>query len=297
MTTRNTLKHLARAAGLTLGLSLFISGCGTPEPGTDTSTPDTQTPAPKTANVTVKWSFKKADGTADTACAAPYNKVRIVSQAYSTTMGGKTGDAFGSALFDCSTGSATLKLQTSGDIANTGGFTPTDVNGQYDIKLVLTEGSGEIEHIVTYAQKANLASGDKSLTFTFYPNAGFRFVNWAPRAQSTSDLISCAAAGVDTVKLRSTRTHTPDYTPDPVGKETVDTFPCTGVADVPVTSYGARGGGISSPLEPGYYTFVIEAYSGGTRVGVSETKTEQLVENRGRENGVSDGYFLDITTR
>lgn len=41
----------------------------------------------------------------------------------------------------------------------------------------------------------------------------------------------------------------------------------------------------------------MEAFSGGTLVGVSEEQTDRHIEGRGATNVVHESYYLDLTNR
>lgn len=240
-----------------------------------------------TARVTVGWSIKNVDGTA-VQCGSNYNRVKVHAQAYSDVSEGKTGDPF-TQLFDCSAGTGTLEVPISGD-AETGGFRATGINGKYDVWITQTEASGQLERQTSQpTYQLDLTTGNKSTTLTLYENGGYHLVNWGQLAASTGNIISCEAAGVDTVELISLNEAT--------GQTTTNRFPCTGAPHVFAAGFGVSGGGISAPLLAGRYTFSINAYANNVKVGESQPVTEQVVEDLSRINAVADHHFITISTR
>ncbi len=261
--------------------------------GDETSDDDAGTSDPvdagtnPTARLTVGWSIKNVNGTA-VQCGSNYNRVKLHAQAYSDVSEGKTGDPF-TQLFDCSAGTGTLEVPISGD-AETGGFEARDINGKYDVWITQTEASGQLERQTSQpAYQLDLTTGNKSTSLTLYENGGYHLVSWGQLADSTGDIVSCEAAGVDTVELVSLNEETQ--------QTTTHRFPCTGAPHVFAAGFGVSGGGISSPLVAGRYTFTMNAYANNVKVGESQPVTEHEVENLTRINAVADHHFITISTR
>lgn len=241
------------------------------------------------ASLTVTWSIKNVEGTT-VPCGTQYDKIKVHAQAYSAGSGIKTGDPF-TKLFDCSAGTGTIELPTSGDAdPGNGGFSATDISGRFDAWISQTEASGELARQVSRTtHQLDLSTGNKAFTATLYENGGYRLVSWSLLADSTGDPISCAASGVDTVELTSVNEAT--------GVSTTNRFPCAGDPYVFATGYAAVGGAISSPLVAGRYTFTISAYSNNTKVGTSEPDTDEEVRSQSRINDVENNHFIRISTR
>ena len=264
-----------------IGAALVLNGCVAGQP--------------EKVQLSVTWAVQKADGTQD-ACPSSYNKVMIVAQ-------GSSGSPYSTLLNCSSTGSGTLMLLPGGDDDDRGDCdayglctrSPAyDLTGIYDVNLVMTEESGQVVYSHTFDQTVDLSGGPQSLAFKLTPNASYRRINWGFQAKSTGDLINCAGAAVDTIKVSSKLERNPDYEEVADGRVTVDTFPCENETNR-VDSFANVGAGTTSALDFGYYSARVEAFTKGALVGTEERSglkevTRELI-------GFTEGGFVTVETR
>ncbi|RYZ41556.1 MAG: hypothetical protein EOO71_11615 [Myxococcaceae bacterium] len=270
---------------------LLLAGCGGSSGGDK-------------AKVSATWSLKKADGSADV-CPTNYGKVKISAQGYALNEI-TTGDPF-EQVFDCAAGAGSIDLQISGDeegvCDDTGSCSRSaanDLSGKYEITVWLTEASGQTHYIPSFSKVVDVSKGDQSVSLEIYPNASFRFYQWRFQGKSTGQELGCSAAGVDTLKVTTTRTMTLEGEPVSNPKVTVNTYPCA--SDSKDAEYF---GALSSPLEYGIYTTKVEAFTGSQRVGMSFDETSTETVDRTSVGSVGghvkvifpDTYFLEVETR
>ena len=97
----------------------------------------------------------------------------------------------------------------------------------YEIQLSVTDATGTLVRVSSFAQHLDLSNGGKSVSFEIYPDAGFGGIGWGFDSTLTENPItSCAAANVDTMQFRYHRYPVEDTEPF-----TVLEWPCDSVIE------------------------------------------------------------------
>lgn len=234
-------------------------------------------------DVTVEWTLAGPGGSAGQ-CPAGYDTVLVEACVQED-------------LYQCFT--ATAACDTSGSqtvtVYTSGRYRPDDESSfweltpQYWVYMSLTDPTGETRHTSSVPAMVDLASGDKTVDATLYPEAGFVRVEWnLTSAASGNTAASCSEYDIDEIELAYAK-----YTSsDPPLTEMVR-WPCTNRATIGPDARGV-GDGDSPALAVGSYIGDAIAYRNGTEVGRYEDVTFSI-EDRGAITETS--VYIEITDR
>jgi hypothetical protein len=286
-----------------------LGGCIVPSSGSNRKGPDgldggATVNGPTYRDLTVRWSIQAADGAA-AACPTNYGKIAVAAAAVDGTgyRAGRRGDPL-VAVFDCTAKQGTLRLPALGDepfVENGDGTRTTTLldgtkttnrspirgaTGQWRVTLYVTEPSGQLIRSPTFTQDVDLFKGDAAVDFVVNPAAGRMVDSWRIRAKSNLQDMSCAAGGVDTIRVTRYRTRAADYTEIPSPKPIVSTYACDATYESYPDCSNCVGAGVSGPLEYGWYTAKVEALAGNQVLGTNDA-FDQSQERHVDENTVA----------
>jgi hypothetical protein len=284
---RPSHRHVVMMTTKVLGIAclLLLAACMPPKKNADaseTAPEPTETPSggetsepgarPVTyQNLSVDWSIQKADGTPDT-CPPNYGKIKVSLAASNESGIAQNGDLI-TTIVDCEAKTATLKLPTSGHVpevrdaeGNVSRHEMTDITGKYVVTLQITEATGEVAWQTMLSKDVELRGSDKHLAFVVTPSASQMRAQWRLGAKAAGTALSCAAAGVDKVRVTTKRFELPDQTPDPAPPpEVVETWPCDN-DPAHANCSNCVGSAVTKPLAFGYYKQKLEALSASGEV-------------------------------
>jgi len=245
------------------------------------------------ANLTVVWNTQNVDGT-QLPCNTNYPMIMVHVMNYSKSTNGNESEF--TRLFECSAGQGTWSLPLSGDIEEPGGLYGDDVTGAYDVWISQRDSSGEVARQESQTNHhVDLSTGDKTVTNTFYEDGGYYGVEWEFRGTEVTEDLTCAASGVDTVKVIATNAETKQVTEK--------SFPCDNRGeshakyDTNEVIWLSEGSALLGPFKAGMYTYVLKGYTNGVEVATTD-------EDPGAETMLGltappyySGYELRVTTR
>ena len=246
-------------------------------------------------SVTTTWNIQKVDGTS-VGCDASYSTIKMHVMSYTLHLGGQEEEL--TELFDCSAGSGTMTLPLSGDFDTPRGFVAQDVSGKYDVWITQTESSGEVDRQTSQpVLEVDLTTGDQSVVNTLYVDGGYWGTGWDFYGTQINTSLTCAASGVETIKILSTNQATNATT-------TSAAFPCDHRADghftraLGETLFPDEGDAETEIMPMGEYKFVLKAFTGGVEVGSSDLDPfSDTILGLTASSGVFDSIRIDVTTR
>lgn len=231
-------------------------------------------------HVTVDWRLKGPDDTSGR-CPSGYDTVLIEACV--------TEDLYAcfTATAPCdASGSQNLTVYTSGRYRPDEDSSFWDLTSQYWIYMSLTDPTGE-KHSSSAATKVDLASGDKTVEASLYPEAGFLRLRWnLTSAVSGNSASTCGELDVDEIELAYAK-HTSSDPPLNLHVR----WPCTNrVTTDPDADF--PGDGDTPALAPGSYIGDVIAYRGGVAVGRYEDTTFTIED---RNEVTETSVYIEIT--
>jgi hypothetical protein len=252
-------------------------------------------PAAEQGSVTTTWKIQKVDGT-PVGCNASFSGIVMHVMSYTKHLGGQEEEL--TQLFDCAAGSGTMTLPLSGDFDSPRGFTAQDVSGKYDVWISQTDSAGEVARQTSKpVLEVDLTTGDKSVTNTLYEDGGYWGGSWDFFGTQVTERFSCAASGVEAVKMVATNVATNAVT-------TSAAFPCDHHADshfvraIGEIIWADEGDAETEILPMGEYSFVFKAFAGGVEVGTSDPEPfTETIRGLTADSGVFSGHQITLTSR
>jgi hypothetical protein len=237
-------------------------------PPPDADVPDAGDTPSDPRNLTINWNFKGLDGN-PVPCPAGFTVMEIwITNTY---------DGYWQSVVEVPCSGAT---GTYSETVYTAGREHTEDDGWWthgkvhDIRLRVTEPTGQN----TAAGAPALPEGippdpgrfitldqDQTVTFDIYPGGGYGVAKWQLISNNTgAELVSCAAAGVDTIRF----TYFVGYYPG-VSAPIVTEWPCTAndIDFAPDASRYQLGSGRTRAVAPETYYGTLEALRNGVVVG------------------------------
>jgi hypothetical protein len=213
-------------------------------------------------NVTVSFAIKGPGG-APAACPPGFDTLMFEATEFIGLIGFRQFipcEAAGSHVFSLFTrGVEHVELEDGGEYY-------IKAHENYEIQLSVTDATGTVVRVSSFAHKLDLSSGPKSVEMDIYPDAGFLAVGWQFDSTLTeSRITSCAAANVDSVQLRYQR-----YTDDRTEPIVVQEWPCENELEGFYKSDEAEGNGLTPALAPDTYVGRLHAFRGGVELAMSD---------------------------